>query len=134
MRDIIASADLKTLEYMGKKTHEEVCEEMRRAEFLIMPSEWYEGFPLVIVEAFSNGLPVIASRLGSMAEIVRDYSTGLIVNPGDPDDLTAKMRWAQEHPSEMKNMGIAARCEYNKSYTPERNYRLLMSIYESIRH
>ena len=103
---------------------------MRQASFLVMPSEWYEGFALVLAESFCQSLPVIASRLGAMAEIVEDGVTGLHFTPGNSDDLAAKVRWADEHPDEMLRMGENARQVYEEKYSPEANYPQLMAIYE----
>ena len=85
---------------------------------------------MTLAESLSHGLPVIASRLGAMAEIVEDGVTGLHFTPGDPEDLAAKVRWAAGHPEEMRRMGLAARRVYERKYTPEVNYRRLMTIYE----
>jgi Glycosyltransferase len=84
---------------------------------------------MVLVEAFANGLPVVASRLGSMAEIVRDGLTGIHFEAGSPDDLAEKVKWMYEHPDECKRMGLNARRAYEEKYTPERNYKILSSIY-----
>ena len=102
---------------------------MRAAAFLVVPSIWYEGFPRVIVEAFACALPVIASRLGSMTEIIRDGETGLLFEPGNAADLARKIAWAKENPAAMRELGMAARREYEEKYTPERNYQQLMAIY-----
>ena len=107
-----------------------VNQEMARAAFLVMPSQSYETFGMVIAEAFSKGLPVIASRLGAMAEIVEDGVTGLHFTPGDSGDLAAKARWAADHPEEMHNMGANARCVYQEKYAPEVNYEMLLAVYE----
>ena len=115
---------------LGRKTRPEVVEEMRRAAFLVMPSEWYEGFGLVLAEAFACSLPVVASRLGAMRELIEDGVTGLHFQPGDRADLAAKVRWAAENPSDMRRMGENARRVYEDNYTPERNYRHLMAIYD----
>jgi glycosyltransferase involved in cell wall biosynthesis len=117
------------LSILGRLTTEEVATEMNSALALVFPSTWYEGFPMTIVEAFASGLPVIASRLGSMAEIVADGKTGLLFEPGNAEDLAAKIQWATEHTAEMRRMGLAARQEYEQKYTPERNYEMLMNIY-----
>ncbi|MFW2455278.1 glycosyltransferase, partial [Methyloversatilis discipulorum] len=117
------------IEQLGAQPSTEVLAQMAKARALVMPSLWYETFGLVIVEAFSAGLPVIASRLGSMASLVREGETGLLFEPGDAQDLVAKMRWACDHPAEMAAMGLRARAEYEAHYTPERNYALLMDIY-----
>ena len=116
---------------LGKREPKQVMKEMADAAFLIMPSECYEGFPLVLVEAFAQGLPVIASRLGAMAEIVEDGVTGLHFAPGDAEDLADKVRWAAEHIDEMREMGANARRVYEEKYTPEINYRQLMAIYQA---
>ncbi len=101
------------------------------ARFLVWPSEgYYEAFGLSAVECYAVGIPVVASRIGVMTEIVRDGETGLLFNPGDPQDLAAKAQWLWDHPEESKRMGQNARREYELKYTPERNYQMLMSIYE----
>ena len=115
---------------LGRKEPEQVKEEMARALFLVMPSEWYEGFPMTLAEAFCQGLPVIASRLGAIAEIVEHGVTGLHFTPGDPQDLSVKVRWAAGHPEEMLEMGRTARRIYEQKYTSEVNYRQLIAIYE----
>lgn len=107
---------------------------MASAVALIVPSNCYETFGLTIVEAFACGTPVIASRLGAMAEIVDDGRTGLLFDPGNVQDLAAKMRWAHDHPGDMMVMGNNARQEYDLKYTPDRNYALLMDIYEQAIH
>jgi len=104
---------------------------IKGAKFLVWPSEgWYENFGLVAIEAFACGVPVIASRIGAMAEIVEDGRTGLLFEPGDPEDLAEKVAWAWAHPEEMAEMGQEARREYEAKYTAERNYEMLMAIYE----
>lgn len=108
-----------------------VREEMFRAIALVVPSICYENSPRTIVEAFACGLPVIASRIGALAEIVRDGETGLLFEPDNPRDLADKMTWALAHPAEMCRMGKAAQQDYALQYTPERNYRMLMDIYSA---
>jgi glycosyltransferase involved in cell wall biosynthesis len=65
-----------------------------------------------------------------MVELVDDGRTGLLFEPGNADDLARKVQWAWEHPEEMRRMGEAARREYEQKYTPERNYQMLMDIYQ----
>jgi glycosyltransferase involved in cell wall biosynthesis len=121
-----------SVEYLGAQPRERVQALMRDAAFLVFPSVWYEGLPMVIVEAFSVGLPVIASNLGSMATLVEHGRTGLHFRPGDAEDLAAKVEWAVSHPEEMARMRCEARSEYLAKYTPERNYKMLMEIYARV--
>jgi glycosyltransferase involved in cell wall biosynthesis len=94
-----------------------------------MPSLWYENCPRTLVEAFACGLPVIASRLGAMAALVREGETGLLFEAGNAADLADKLVWADSHPGEMQRMGEAARSEYEAHYTPQRNLDILLDIY-----
>lgn len=119
-----------SIHFCGPLDSSGVAGEMARGCFLVMPSESFEGFPMVIAEAFAAGLPVLASRLGAMAEIVEDGVTGLHFEPGNPEDLAAKAKWLFDHPAECRRMGLNARTEYELKYTPERNYDLLMEIYQ----
>ena len=118
------------VEHLGPLDRPALLKQMRQARMLIFPSQVYENFPVTLVEAFACGLPVIASRVGAMAEIVDDGRTGLHFNPGDPDDLRAKVRWAWEHPDEIDRMAAEARREYEAKYTGEENYQQLMAIYD----
>ncbi len=117
------------LEMLGILSSENVLDEMRQASALIMPSIWYENFPRTLVEAFACGLPVIASRIGALAELVEDGVTGLLFEPGNASDLAAKLQWAQQNAEKMRQMGQNARKRYEADYSAEKNYGQLMAIY-----
>jgi glycosyltransferase involved in cell wall biosynthesis len=85
---------------------------------------------MCIVEAFACGVPVLCSRLGSLAEIVEDRRSGLHFHPGDSADLARQVQWAWHQPLELEHMGRTARAKYESDYTAEKNYSLLMKIYE----
>jgi glycosyltransferase involved in cell wall biosynthesis len=125
-----SKSGLSGVTFRGRFSRDETIAAVRSARFLVMPSEWYEGFPMCIAEALACGTPVVCSRLGAMAEVVADHRTGLHFTPGDPDDLAAKVEWAWSHPKQMEAMGRSARAEYEVKYTPERNYPILMDIYQ----
>jgi glycosyltransferase involved in cell wall biosynthesis len=118
-----ASSQSEGVEYLGHRPGPEVMELIAGARFLAVPSIWYEAFGLVIVEAFAKAKPVIASRLGAMTEIIEEGRTGLLFEPGDPDDLAAKVNWAMEHPAEMRAMGQNARELYLQNFTARHNRR-----------
>lgn len=119
-----------TVSLLGQISHDKILVAMKQARFLVFPSEWYEGFPMTIAEAFGCGMPVICPALGSMQEIVDDGRTGLHFRPGDAADLARKVEWAWSHPAELEQMGRQARSEYDTHYTSERNYAALMDIYQ----
>ncbi len=103
---------------------------LKSARFLVLPSECYETFGIVIAESYACGVPVIASRLGSLGEIVEDGQTGLSFRAGDDAELAQKISWAWQNPELMLDMGLKARAKYEANYSADRNYRLLMDIYE----
>jgi glycosyltransferase involved in cell wall biosynthesis len=117
---------------LGSLAGEAVRQEMSRAVALVVPSIWYENFPRTIVEAFACGLPVIASRIGALADIVTDGETGLLFEPGNPRDLVDKMAWARSHPEQMAAMGRKAREQYEAEFSAEVNYQRLMAIYKDV--
>ncbi len=123
----------RSVRFEGHLEREDVLDSLNRARFLVFPSEWYEGLPLAITEAFACGVPVIASRLGAMEEVVEAGKTGLHFTAGDPEDLAAKVEWAWKHPSEMEAMGRRARVEYETQYASRPNYELLMEAYHRAR-
>lgn len=129
---VARQATTERIEYLGMRPRAEILELMRKAAFLVFPSVWYECFPLVIVEAFACGLPVVASQMGAMGEIIEDRRTGLHFEPGNPEDLATKIEWAMSHPAEMVRMRREARNEYLSKYTPERNYEMLKELYERV--
>ncbi len=115
---------------LGSQTREQVLALMRNASVLIFPSIWYECAPMVIVEAMACGLPVIASDLGSIPEFVQDHHNGLLFRAGDAEDLARQVRWAFSHTDELAAMRVSARREFVDKYTAERNYKILMNIYQ----
>jgi glycosyltransferase involved in cell wall biosynthesis len=129
VEEYVQKRSRRNVQYAGPLARDEVIRLMKAASFLVFPSQWYEGFPMTIVEAYACGTPVIASRLGAMQEIVHDGRSGLHFAPGDADDLAKKVQWAWAHPYEMREMGQNALAEFEAKYTAERNYEMLMDIY-----
>ena len=70
----------------------------RGSRFMVLCSTWFEGFPMVLVEAMLRGTPAIAARIGGIPEIVDDGVTGLLFEPGDAGDLANKVRSLWEDP------------------------------------
>jgi len=126
----VARSSLKNVTFKGTLTHEETLAAMRNARVLIFSSEWYENFPMTIGEAFACGVPVICSRVGAMQEIVDDGRTGLHFTSGDAEDLAEKVDWAWDNPERIRAMAKEARREYETKYTAEKNYPILMDIYQ----
>src|ERR1019366_7058526 len=116
--------------YLGEVSRLEILQQMRGAKVLICPSTWYEGFPLIIVEAYATGLPVLASDLGGLSELVLPESTGLLFRPGEMKDLLTKLAWVTANPDRILAMRRTARRRFETLYTAETNYRELIGIYD----
>jgi glycosyltransferase involved in cell wall biosynthesis len=127
--DLAAARSGGRIRLAGVQRRDSCLEAMRRALFVVVPSVCYENFPLTIVEAFASGTPVLASRLGAMAEIIEDGRTGRLFAAGDAADLAAAMAWLTDHPAECAEMGRAARAVFEARYTADTNFDMLMSIY-----
>jgi glycosyltransferase involved in cell wall biosynthesis len=127
-----ATQKLRGVEWLGRQSKEQVLALMKDAQILVFPSMCYEGFPMVITEAYAVGLPVIASNLGVSSSLIKHGRTGLHFRPGDPEDLAAQIEFILTHPDELAQMRREARSEFEAKYTAERNYQMLMNIYERV--
>jgi glycosyltransferase involved in cell wall biosynthesis len=121
---------LKNVEVLGHVSGPKVMALLNDSVCLVFPSECYENFPLSIGEAYACAVPVIATRLGAMEEIVKDGKTGLHFTRGDPEDLSDKVQWAWSHAKDVAEMGLNAREEFEQNYTASRNHDLLVGIYK----
>jgi glycosyltransferase involved in cell wall biosynthesis len=132
LEGIVADAATKNaaIQWLGRQSLDEVYALIGDAMFLVLPSECYEQFPRVVIEAFAKGTPLLASNLGAMAELVDNGRTGLHFEPGNADDMAAKSRRLLAAPNELLEMRQAARQEYEEKYTAESNHQALMAIYE----
>ncbi len=89
--------------YLGYQDTETVFHYLKSCRALLFPSIWYEGgTPLTILEAFSTGTLVLASRLGAMAEMIDDQENGLHFEAGNADDMASKIRESTNFPKDQK--------------------------------
>lgn len=128
--NLVMGSNLPNVEWLGWQPRETVAKLMQRAEFLVFPSQWFEGFPMTIVEAYATGLPVLATKLGSMATLIRHGITGLHFEVGNSLDLAKQARVLMDNPSLRQSMRQSARLEYETKYTPEKALKRLLSIYQ----
>ncbi len=119
-----------SVRFAGELPHREVLRHVRNAALFVFPSEWYEGFPLSLMEAMALGRAVVASDLGPRSEMISDGATGLLFKAGDSDDLRAKIQALIADDERRRQLGRGAREFYLQNWVPERNYEMLMDIYD----
>ena len=129
LADLKAGA-LANAHFVGSFGRAEIAGFYQNARFLVVPSKWFEGCPLVISEAMSHGLPVIASRIGGLGEYVQDGVTGLLFEPGNSADLAEKIRLLWTNPELCRRMGEAGQQKARQELNEDLYYKRLTAIYE----
>lgn len=119
------------VQFLGDQPTDVVLNNMKRARYLVFPSVWYEGMPRTIIEAMACGTPVLASRLGSMQEMVGDEKNGLLFEAGQSAALAAAVTRAEQDEALCIRLGANARKAFLTHYTAEHNYERVMEIYKS---
>ena len=124
---------LTNVELTGYKDKEELFETVKRSRLVIVPSIWYENNPVVILEAFALGKPVIGSDLGGIPELVKDGQTGYCFKAGNVKDLREKIKKSYDNLDLLKNMGENARRSVEKIADPQKHLQQLINLYDEIR-
>jgi len=121
---------LANVEFAGRLSHSDALARLAGARALVVPSRWFEVFPRTIVEAYALGVPVVASRLGSLADIVEDGVTGLQFEPDSPAGLVEALRTLATADALTQQLGRQARRRYEDELAPGPTTRRLLEIYE----
>ena len=104
---------------------DELGERLQSAAYLVLPALTDDPMPRALIEAFANALPVIASRAGSLAELVEPGRNGLLFEPGSARDLARLLMWAEAFPEKMRQMGECARADYLARFISSWSYPTL---------
>ncbi|MCX3264047.1 glycosyltransferase [Pedobacter agri] len=132
LRDFVSEAGTHfvNVEYLDHLSKTEIEEMIVGSKALIFPSEWYETFGMVMIEAFSLAKPVIAADLGNIPSIVKDQVNGLTFSPGNVLELQRKLYEFENMDSQAKqNLAAGALFSYHQYYAPEVNLKQLIHIY-----
>tara|TARA_Y100000389_G_C17454758_1_gene517328 strand:- start:777 stop:1910 length:1134 start_codon:yes stop_codon:yes gene_type:complete len=119
------------INFYGNKKREFVNKKISNSKMLIFPSEWYECMPMTILEAFNEGTLVIASNIGSISNIIKNFHNGILFEPGNPNDLNKKVKWALKNPIESDKITYNAKKIFLAKYSENVNYKLLINIYKN---
>lgn len=116
--------------FAGRIAREAVASKLRSASAVLVPSRCYEGFPMIVAESMACATPVIASRIGALAEIVEDRKTGRLIATDDIDGWTQAMNEAIDDPGQLAQWGRSARQAYTLLCSEECGYDSLIGIYQ----
>lgn len=126
--EFLEQKGMNNVKLLGQVAHEQVLELLRQSKALIMPTQWYEGLPMVILESYSVGTPVIGSNLGNVKDLIQDKITGCTFSYDKPEELS---RVIKNFPQFDENV---IQKYFEEHYGSEHNYQKLIDIYkEAIR-
>ena len=124
------AASIPGVRFLGQVDRDRVYRAMREAAFAVVPSIWYENFPVAVAEAMACGRATIAAHPTALAEFVDHGRTGLLFDTGDPRSLADACRALLADPARTEAMGREARASYEERLTPEANLAALTALYD----
>jgi glycosyltransferase involved in cell wall biosynthesis len=119
-------------QFLGQLDAEDLAQFYLNARMVVFATRCYEGFPTVLLEAMSHGLPVVCSRIGGLPEIVEEEKTGLLYEPGNVDELADRIRMLWQNPALCRKLGGAGRRKVREEYAAELLLDRLLGIYETV--
>lgn len=119
----------KKITFYGKVRHEDIEDCYNKSDVLVVPSIWNEVFGIVVLEAFRAGIPVIASRIGGITEIVKNNYNGFLFESGNTLQLKQILERIVENPKTLTELGNNAK-NYVKQYEISEHIKELVLNYE----
>lgn len=132
LRDYVRQKGIGNIEFLGFKSGDDKWQLLRNALCMVVPSEWYENFPVTVLEAFMASKPVVASRMGGLPYIVEEGQTGVLFEAGKVEQLVSKIKTLAENPANAARMGAHGRHLSETKYGPEQGYMNLMNIFSQV--
>lgn len=129
LKQFIADNKLRNVVLKGSTPHEEVLKIMGESLAMVLPTRWYEGFPMSIAESYSVGTPVIGPEMGNVGNIILDGITGYKYSESDASGLSKVLEMIASG-KHNHNIYDGAYNEYISKYTDEINYTMLEKIYD----
>jgi glycosyltransferase involved in cell wall biosynthesis len=132
LEDFSREKQLINVHFTGYQSQSGVIAAIKQATVIIVPSQWYETFGRVVIEAFACGRTVLVSNLGALTELVTEGETGFLLNPDELTTWVERLKWCGENPAAIQRMGQKARQSYLANYSLEVNYQQLLAIYQTV--
>ena len=134
LREQARQYGLEHVTFTGHLSTAELVALVQRAACMVFPSEWYENCPMTVLEAFACATPVIGARIGGTTELIDDWRTGLLFEPGNHQELATKIRFMLDHPDQAIAMGRNARRQVEANNSPGYHYQQIAALYEHLAH
>jgi len=132
IRNYCKFKQLINIEFDGFQPPEKLSSYYSSSLFTIVPSQWYEVFGLSILESFSFGKPVVASRIGAIPEIIEHGKSGLLYDAYNKEDLKEKITYMFNHHNEAIEMGRYAQNRVLEKYSPVNYMQKLQNLIDSL--
>jgi glycosyltransferase involved in cell wall biosynthesis len=120
------------VDVLGAQPPDVVTRQLRGAAAAVLPALWWENCPMAVLEAGAQGVPVVASSVGGIPELVEDGGTGVLVPPGDAPALAAAVTGLLDHPEAAARMGRAAWARVRDRHDPADHVRALLDLYGEV--
>lgn len=117
--------------FLGQVAADEAQRQIAHASLLVLPSECFEGFPMVVREAFAFGTPAAVSNLGPLPDIVRVGESGVLFAPADASALQKVLAETLADSALLQRLSAGARLAFDSLYNEHANYEILMGVYQS---
>ncbi len=133
IKELINIENLKNIKLLGYKTGVELSDIIANSKYVIIPSEWYENNPMTIIEAYSNGVPVIGANIGGIPEILKNNVTGFLFPPRNDEELSNTIEIsANITENEYNELCINSKSFFNKNFSADQHYNLLIDFYKKV--
>jgi glycosyltransferase involved in cell wall biosynthesis len=132
LRDRAAQQGWTNVQFAGHCTGEDLAALYRGARLVAVPSEWQENCPLVVLEAYAWGKPVLASRLGGLVELVGDQGVGQLLSPGATEEWAEIIGQWMSDPRRCREAGSVARELAESSFSPSRHVDRIEALYGEV--
>jgi len=124
--------NLNNIEFAGFVSGRDLHELIRGASCTVLPSEWYENCPMSVLESLATGRPVIGTNIGGIPELIDDQQDGLIVDPGNTEQLTHALAEMGGNPAKAMEMGMTGRSKVKEKFSPDRHYAQIEAVYNKV--
>jgi len=132
LKDYVRQKGIGNIQFLGFKSGDEKWQLLRNSLCLVVPSEWYENFPVTVLEAFMASKPVVAARMGGLPYIVEDGESGLLFEAGKVGELVEKIQRLVDDPAAAVRMGACGRRLSETKYGPDQGYSNLMRVFSQV--